>query len=168
MYCHQRSQQYIRPNSKKNIHGNTVCIALNVIWTGFFCTKNEKNIKFFVVFMEYGRSWYLAFEILASSRAYHGCENLCKRVYDIVGLSFAPLGCTYRMSHFYLDFFTFLIKLKPYCRVHISSDSLFSKILKKPSIVQKKMIPHMVTLGLFDKMKKKRIFFLNKKNQIAA
>ena len=29
-----------------------------------------------------------------------------------------------------------------YSRVHISSDSLFSKILKKPSKVQKKMIPH--------------------------
>ena len=31
---------------------------------------------------------------------------------------------------------------KRYSRVHISSDSLFSKILKKQSIVQKKMIPH--------------------------
>ena len=29
-----------------------------------------------------------------------------------------------------------------YSRVHKSSDSLFSKILAKPSIVQKKMIPH--------------------------
>ena len=29
--------------------------------------------------------------------------------------------------------------------MHISSDSLFSKILKKPSIVQKKMISHMKT-----------------------
>ena len=29
-----------------------------------------------------------------------------------------------------------------YSRVHKSSDSFFSKILEKPSIVQKKMIPH--------------------------
>ena len=29
-----------------------------------------------------------------------------------------------------------------YSRVHISSDEVFSKILKKPSIVQKKIIPH--------------------------
>ena len=29
-----------------------------------------------------------------------------------------------------------------YSRVHKSSDSFFSKILDKPSIVQKKMIPH--------------------------
>ena len=32
-----------------------------------------------------------------------------------------------------------------YSCVHISSDSLFSKILKKPSIAQKKMTPHMKT-----------------------
>ena len=31
---------------------------------------------------------------------------------------------------------------EPYSRVHKSSDSFFSKILEKPSIVQKKMIPH--------------------------
>jgi hypothetical protein len=42
-----------------------------------------------------------------------------------------------------------------YSRVHISSDEVFSKILKKPSIVQKKMIPHMKAFGLFDKMKQK-------------
>ena len=29
-----------------------------------------------------------------------------------------------------------------YSRVHKSSDSFFSKILEKPSIVQKKMRPH--------------------------
>jgi hypothetical protein len=40
-----------------------------------------------------------------------------------------------------------------YSRVHISSDEVFSKILKKPSIVQKKMIPHMKAFGLFNKMK---------------
>ena len=32
--------------------------------------------------------------------------------------------------------------LRDYSRVHKSSDSFFSNILKKPSIVQKKMIPH--------------------------
>ena len=32
--------------------------------------------------------------------------------------------------------------LADYSRVHKSSDSFFSKILEKPSIVQKKMIPH--------------------------
>ena len=36
-------------------------------------------------------------------------------------------------------FHTYLVKaLKIYSRVHISSDEVFSKILKKPSIVQKK------------------------------
>ena len=33
---------------------------------------------------------------------------------------------------------------------------LISKILKKPSIVQKKMIPHMKAFGLFNKMKQKK------------
>jgi hypothetical protein len=51
-----------------------------------------------------------------------------------------------------------------YSRVHISSDEVFSKILKKPSIVQKKMIPHMKAFGLFDKMKQ-FLFFLKKKIQ---
>ena len=36
----------------------------------------------------------------------------------------------------------FLTACACYSRVHISSDSLFSKILKKPFIVQKKMMPH--------------------------
>jgi hypothetical protein len=43
-----------------------------------------------------------------------------------------------------------------YSRVHITSDEVFSKILKKPSIVQKKMIPHMKAFGLFNKMKQKK------------
>ena len=34
-----------------------------------------------------------------------------------------------------------------YSRVHKSSDSFLSKILEKPSIVQKKMIPHINGLG---------------------
>ena len=51
-----------------------------------------------------------------------------------------------------------------YSRVHISSDEVFSKILKKPSIVRKNMIPHMKAFGLFNKMKQK-IFW--KKNIIS-
>ena len=35
-----------------------------------------------------------------------------------------------------------------YSRVHISSDEVFSKILKKPSIVQKKQLPHMKAFSL--------------------
>ena len=47
--------------------------------------------------------------------------------------------------------------------MHINSDEVFSKILKTPSVVQKKMIPHMKAFGLFniDEM----IFFFEKKNQ---
>ena len=43
-----------------------------------------------------------------------------------------------------------------YSRVHISSDEVFSKILNKPFIVQKKMIPHMKAFGLFNKIKPKK------------
>ena len=46
-----------------------------------------------------------------------------------------------------------------YSRVHISSDEVFSKIQKKPSIVQKKMMPRMKAFGLFDKMKQKKGHF---------
>jgi hypothetical protein len=49
--------------------------------------------------------------------------------------------------------------------VHISSDEVFSKILKKPSIVQKKMIPHMNAFGLFNKMKQKKKKNLKKEIQ---
>ena len=42
-----------------------------------------------------------------------------------------------------------------YSRVQISSDEVFSKILRKPSIVQKKMIPHM----------KAKVFFIGKKQK---
>ena len=38
--------------------------------------------------------------------------------------------------------FLLVRKKQNYSRVHKSSDSFFSKILEKPSIVQKKMIPH--------------------------
>ena len=42
-----------------------------------------------------------------------------------------------------------------YSRVHKSSDSFFSKILEKPSIVQKKMIPHIKGLDLSQGRSKK-------------
>jgi hypothetical protein len=41
--------------------------------------------------------------------------------------------------------------------VHKSLDSFFSKILEKPSIVQKKMIPHIKGLDFFTEMKQKKI-----------
>ena len=50
-----------------------------------------------------------------------------------------------------------------YSRVHISLNEVFSKILKIPSIVQKKMIPHMKAFGLSNKMKQKKSKI--KKNQ---
>ena len=40
--------------------------------------------------------------------------------------------------------------------MHISSDSLFSKILKKPSIVKKKMIPHIKGLDFSQIWSKKK------------
>ena len=39
-----------------------------------------------------------------------------------------------------------------YSCVDIGSDEVFSKILKKPFIVQKKIIPHMKAFGIFKKM----------------
>ena len=44
------------------------------------------------------------------------------------------------IAHLYVCLVTFFAIT--YSRVHKSSDSFFSKILEKPSIVQKKMIPH--------------------------
>ena len=43
-----------------------------------------------------------------------------------------------------------------YSRVHKSSDSFFSKILEKPSIVQKKMIPHLKGLDFSQRWSKKK------------
>ena len=51
------------------------------------------------------------------------------------------------------SFFFFLFS---YSRVHKSSDSFFSKILEKPSIVQKKMIPHITGLVFSLKWCKKK------------
>jgi hypothetical protein len=42
--------------------------------------------------------------------------------------------------------FTLVRSFLKYSRVHISSDEVFSKILKKPSTVQKKIIPHVKAL----------------------
>ena len=43
-----------------------------------------------------------------------------------------------------------------YSRVHKSSDSFFSKILEKPSIVQKKMVPHIKGLDFSQRWSKKK------------
>ena len=43
-----------------------------------------------------------------------------------------------------------------YSRVHISSDSLFSKILKKQSILQRYVIPHVNGLLVFIEVRQKR------------
>jgi hypothetical protein len=50
------------------------------------------------------------------------------------------------------------VGLRVYNPVHISLDEVFSKILKKPSIVQKKMIPHMKAFCIVSKMKQKKNF----------
>ena len=55
------------------------------------------------------------------------------------------------------------VLLESYSCVHISSDEVFAKILKKPSIVQKKMMPHMKAFGLFYKMKQKKSKIKNQK-----
>ena len=47
--------------------------------------------------------------------------------------------------------------MSTYSRVHKSSDSFFSKILEKPSIVQKKMIPHIKGLDFSQRWSKKKI-----------
>ena len=49
-----------------------------------------------------------------------------------------------------------------YSPVHISSDEVFSKIPKKPSIVQKLMIPHMNGLLVFIEIMQFFIFFEKK------
>ena len=51
--------------------------------------------------------------------------------------------------------FSFL-QSSTYSRVHKSSDSFFSKILEKPSIVQKKMIPHIKGLDFSQRWSKKK------------
>ena len=48
------------------------------------------------------------------------------------------------------------IDYKLYSRVHKSSDSFFSKILEKLSIVQKKMIPHIKGLDFSQRWSKKK------------
>ena len=58
----------------------------------------------------------------------------------------------------------YLFVLNPYSRVHISSDSLFSKILKEPSIVKKKNDTSYENQGFCHWKKPKPKFFLKKKN----
>ena len=48
------------------------------------------------------------------------------------------------------------LNLWDYSRVHKSSDSFFSKILEKPFIVQKKMIPHIKGLDFSQRWSKKK------------
>ena len=66
---------------------------------------------------------------------------------------------TSRFYPLYQALFIYRLLFLEYSRVHISSDEVFSKIPTKPSIVQKKMIPHMKAFGLFNKMKQKKISF---------
>ena len=77
-------------------------------------------------------------------------SSLCNSLIDILthrasGMEPSYVPCTYVP----LLFIT-------YSRVHKSSDSFFSKILKKPSIVQKKMIPHRNGLHFSMKWSKKK------------
>ena len=51
-----------------------------------------------------------------------------------------------------------------YSRVHKSSDSFVSKILEKPSIVQKEMIPHMKGLRFSLEWSKKKFKMADSKN----
>ena len=55
-------------------------------------------------------------------------------------------------------FYTFctIFSFNPYSRVHKSSDSFFSKILEEPSIVQKKLIPHINGLHFSMRSSKKK------------
>jgi hypothetical protein len=71
----------------------------------------------------------------------------------------------FKISEMTQNFYYRRTHVLAYSHVHISSDEVFSKILKKPSIVQKKMIPHMKGFGLYNKMKQKKIFFVKKKIQ---
>ena len=48
--------------------------------------------------------------------------------------------------------------LSCYSLAHISSDTAFFKILKKPSIVQEKTLPHMNLLGFLIEKKENKIF----------
>ena len=59
----------------------------------------------------------------------------------ILGLPGNPVSATVT-SHLYVLPAARFLSGKKYSRVHKSSDSFFSKILEKPSIMQKKMIPH--------------------------
>ena len=51
------------------------------------------------------------------------------------------------------------VEMCMYSRVHISSDTAFLKNLKKPSIVQELMLPHMNLLGFLHTEKQKKFFF---------
>ena len=61
---------------------------------------------------------------------------------------------------------TGLEKDNKYSCVHISSDSFFSKILKKPSVVQKKNDASYKRAGFFIEMKQKKIKMVHPKNWV--
>ena len=83
--------------------------------------------------------------------------------HDISSLIGVVYVCFLRVSShcvcmYYACLFVFFLNVlcTTYSRVHISSDEVFSKILKTPSILQKQMIPHRNGLLVFIEMK---IFF---------
>ena len=74
---------------------------------------------------------------------------------DLLGLSnhITCLKC--------LAIFIFILrnsKNVTYRRVHIGSDETFSKILKKPSILQKQMLPHMNGLLVFIEIEQLEVY----------
>ena len=81
--------------------------------------------------------------------------------------SFVPLF-KLKAKHFFLCFLivTTLNRLNwpTYSRVHKSPPPFFSKILEEPSIVQKKMIPHIYGLGFSLIWSKKKIKMANLEN----
>ena len=87
-----------------------------------------------------------------------------KKTFDLTYLLIITLWVLLRKAFLPADLLDFVYKafkiVTRYSRVHISSDEVFSKILKKPSIVKKKMIPHMKAFGLFIELKQLLLFFL--------
>ena len=104
-----------------------------------------------------------------------GNENLTKRgklswsfsapskLRHIILISSKPERKVYAINVFLVIYFS--CRISPwYYRVIISSDDVFSKILKKPFIVEKWMIPHMRGLIVFIEKQQKFFFFLKNWN----
>ena len=64
--------------------------------------------------------------------------------------------------------FLLILEVDYFSGVHISLDEIFSKIQKKPSILQKWMIPHMNGLLVFIKMKQNSKWPTQKKSHFPA